>query len=198
MITRRTVLASAVAAACTLGAAGTAAAAPVAAVPATPVVTAAPSAASLPVLRQGSRGSLVKAVQRTMRLLNHRIAVDGVYGPATGRAVRAFQARNGLPATGVVAAATYRELDIIQSFATEGFPTVRLGDRGEAVRRLQMQLNDQFRVILRRSAPHVAEDGVFGRGTRASVMELQRVKGLRVTGVADQRVWSATWDGFGD
>lgn len=198
MITRRTVLGCAVAAACSVGAAGTAAAAPSASVPASPVVAAAPSAASLPVLRQGSRGALVKAVQRSLRRVNHHIAVDGVYGPATARAVRAFQARTGLPATGVVAAATYRELGITRASDEYGNPTVRLGDRGEAVRHLQMQLNDQFHSILRRSSPHVAEDGVFGRRTRASVMELQRVKGLPVTGVADRRVWAATWDGFGD
>lgn len=56
-------------------------------------------------LRVGSRGDGVKAVQRLLG-----IAADGVFGPGTDTAVRAFQRSAGLKDDGVVGAATMAAL----------------------------------------------------------------------------------------
>ncbi|GAB48454.1 peptidoglycan-binding domain-containing protein [Mobilicoccus pelagius] len=53
--------------------------------------------------RRGASGPGVVALQKVLR-----VRADGSFGPATERAVRAIQARYGLPTTGVVDAATWR------------------------------------------------------------------------------------------
>lgn len=58
-----------------------------------------------PVLKVGSRGEPVKAVQRFLR-----IAADGSYGPKTAAAVKAFQVKAHLKPTGVVDSATWRKI----------------------------------------------------------------------------------------
>lgn len=59
------------------------------------------------ILRNGSRGQLVTALQHTLARLGYPVAVDGVYGPATAEAVATFQAsQGGLEVDGVVGPAT--------------------------------------------------------------------------------------------
>jgi len=58
-------------------------------------------------LRLGSRGSAVRAVQKTLG-----VSATGYYGTATQRAVRNFQAENGLRVDGIVGAQTRRALGI--------------------------------------------------------------------------------------
>ena len=60
-----------------------------------------------PVLRVGSTGSAVKAVQRKLR-----VRATGYYGPETEAAVKRFQRRKGLKADGVVGPATARALGV--------------------------------------------------------------------------------------
>ncbi len=57
------------------------------------------------VLRQGSRGAAVVALQRDLHL-----RADGAFGPQTKRAVVAFQRRHHLAADGVVGARTWAAL----------------------------------------------------------------------------------------
>src|SRR4051794_26921049 len=59
--------------------------------------TTATAAQSTGMLKKGSRGAAVAAVQR-----QPGVAADGVFGPQTKAAVRAFQARNGLEVDGIV------------------------------------------------------------------------------------------------
>ena len=69
-------------------------------------------------LVKGSAGSLVKMLQRT---LNKRLspspelAMDGDFGPATARAVEAFQNSNGLDPTGVVDALTWKAIGTLET-----------------------------------------------------------------------------------
>jgi putative chitinase len=58
-----------------------------------------------PVLRAGSRGDNVRVLQGKLGL-----AADGIFGPGTEAAVRAFQQGHGLGADGIVGAATWAAL----------------------------------------------------------------------------------------
>ena len=73
--------------------------------------TAAASQSVASVLRQGSRGDTVRTVQNKLRRWGYYSgSVDGIYGPATERAVRAFQKKNGLTVDGIVGRATFQAL----------------------------------------------------------------------------------------
>jgi peptidoglycan hydrolase-like protein with peptidoglycan-binding domain len=78
-----------------------------------------PAAGSLPGLpdleldapkKPGSSGQKVRLIQGWLSLHGFNLVVDGGYGDATARQVRAFQTANGLPVTGVVDEATYAKL----------------------------------------------------------------------------------------
>jgi peptidoglycan hydrolase-like protein with peptidoglycan-binding domain len=61
--------------------------------------------AAKPVLKVGSKGAAVKVVQKKIG-----VAPDGAFGPKTSAAVKAYQTKHGIPATGVVDAATWAKL----------------------------------------------------------------------------------------
>jgi putative chitinase len=66
--------------------------------PTPPAAAAAPAGVDMTaVIRVGSRGETVKAVQAKLG-----IGADGVFGPGTERAIKAWQTANGLTADGVV------------------------------------------------------------------------------------------------
>lgn len=67
------------------------------------------------VLKQGSRGEDVKTVQRKLKRWGYYEGnVDGIYGPATKKAVMYFQRKNGLTADGIVGSKTYAALGMMQ------------------------------------------------------------------------------------
>jgi hypothetical protein len=53
------------------------------------------------VLRRGSRGEAVLALQRDLAALGYSLDADGAYGPGTAEAVRRFQTDHGLQADGI-------------------------------------------------------------------------------------------------
>ncbi|CAB4866579.1 unannotated protein [freshwater metagenome] len=63
-----------------------------------------------------------------------------------------------------------------------------LGDRGTSVNFLQKQLNKVLHT-------HIKVDGVFGRETKAAVIQLQRLTGELRTGVVVPQTWSAALAG---
>ena len=74
-------------------------------------------AAYAAVLKQGARGGEVKEVQRRLKNWGYYLGnVDGIYGPATVKAVKSFQKKNGLTADGIVGASTYRALGMNSSY----------------------------------------------------------------------------------
>lgn len=144
----------------------------------------APATAEAGVLGLGARGSTVRALQRELRSRGFRVAVDGVYGPGTRRAVVRFQRRIGLRVNGLVDRPLLWWLGL--SVCDLPGPTtargasqgrLRLGAYGPRVCALQRQLA--------RSGAAIAVDGGFGPQTRAAVRRAQRRLGLRPTGVAD-------------
>lgn len=67
--------------------------------------------ATYPVLKFGSRGAYVRALQQELSADGYRIAVDGIFGAKTLEAVKAYQAEHGLVVDGKVGPKTWAELN---------------------------------------------------------------------------------------
>lgn len=129
-----------------------------------------------PVLRQGSRGTAVRTAQYVLRSKGYNIAADGVFGAGTNKAVTAFQGSRGLKRDGIVGANTWSAL----------LPTLSQGSRGEDVKGLQRELNDEgYRLTV---------DGVFGTGTKNAVIAYQTRVGLAQDGVVGPMTWGSLID----
>lgn len=135
----------------------------------------------------GVRGPTVGALQRELRSRGFTVAVDGVYGRGTRRAVARFQRRIGLRVNGYVDRPLLWWLglsvcDLPGPTAARGGAdgSLRVGAYGPGVCSLQR--------ALARSGEPVAVDGGYGPQTRAAVRRAQRRLGLPATGVADRRL----------
>lgn len=73
---------------------------------------------------------------------------------------------------------------VAPSTRNAGQPTISIGHTGPAVRRLQ-------RALRRTADLSVSLDGVFGPGTRRSVVAFQNSAGLSPDGVVGPRTWAA-------
>jgi len=100
--------------------------------------------------------------------------VDGVYGPMTQNAIRAFQEASHVSQTNGVDNPTWEDL-ILPS---------EEGSRGSQVQALQVQLNAHRLVT-----PAMVVDGDFGPATEQAVRQFQQINHLPVTGKADRDVW---------
>jgi peptidoglycan hydrolase-like protein with peptidoglycan-binding domain len=107
-------------------------------------------------LKFGSRGADVKAVQRALG-----VTADGVFGPQTRAAVRAFQAKSGLLVDGVVGPKTRAAL-----FGSGSGRFIRA-----------------WWVIPVQRALGIPADGLYGPQSRAAVRAYQARHGLAVDGV---------------
>jgi peptidoglycan hydrolase-like protein with peptidoglycan-binding domain len=132
-------------------------------------------------LKAGSLGNSVKALQQSLIDAGVKVrgGADGIFGPATANALKAFQQSQGLSASGVVDAATVAALAAPKAPAaappqTGGFAAY--GEKGSRVVALQTALVSAG-ISLRGGI-----DGSFGAGTSAAVMEFQRQRSLSVTG----------------
>ena len=62
------------------------------------------------IYRRGSRGEMVKQIQRALAGAGLRVIDDGIYGIITEEAVKTFQREHGLKADGIVGPATIAKL----------------------------------------------------------------------------------------
>ena len=77
-----------------------------------------------PLIRKGDQQHPVKTLQYLLRARGHNVTADGIFGPNTDAAVRAFQQQKGLAVDGIVGPNTWSALII----------TVKQGSQGDAVR----------------------------------------------------------------
>lgn len=77
-----------------------------------------------PLVRKGDEHHPVETLQYLLRARGHNVTVDGIFGPGTDAAVRAFQQQNSLAVDGIVGPVTWSALII----------TVKQGSQGDAVR----------------------------------------------------------------
>lgn len=129
-----------------------------------------------PVLRRGARGDAVRRLQGILG-----VPADGVFGPQTERAVRAFQSSRLLTVDGVVGSKTWVAL----TATVTPRPTLRRGDRGEHVLHLQRRLHALNPTFSYSSGP-----GTFGPATEAEVRAHQRRRRITVDGVVGKQTWS--------
>src|SRR5690625_1121090 len=132
-------------------------------------------------LRLGARGAAVKHLQTRLNAHGASLAVDGVFGSATLRAVKNHQSASRIGVDGVVGPKTWNTLNASGSSSSQ--PKLRQGDRGQAVRTLQTKLNER--------GASLAVDGSFGPATRTAVRSLQSAAGISVDGVVGPQTWNA-------
>jgi peptidoglycan hydrolase-like protein with peptidoglycan-binding domain len=135
-----------------------------------------------PVVAIGQNGHPVKTLQFLLKARGHAVAVDGIFGPQTNAAVKAFQASKGLAANGIVDPNSWAAL-IIQ---------VKKGSSGDAVRGVQEEF--QFRNESGNPNQGVQIDGIFGSQTDSAVRGFQHAVSLDVPSVVvDGIVGPITW-----
>ena len=153
------------------------------------------------VLRRGSTGSSVEQVQFWLSDLAQfdsslvRVSVDGSYGAATERAVRAFQQKQSLTADGVVGQTTWNALyaawvDTQSDLGGTAWPgtALRRGDTGMEVRLVQFWLRlaaDNYSALRT-----VTVDGSYGAATVSAVTAFQSLFGLTADGVVGRSTWN--------
>ena len=153
------------------------------------------------VLRRGSTGSSVEQVQFWLSDLAQfdaslpGVTVDGRYGAATERAVRAFQQKQHLTADGVVGQTTWKALyaawvDAQSDLGGTAWPgmVLRRGDTGMEVRLVQFWLRlaaDNYTALRT-----VTVDGKFGATTVSAVQAFQTLFGLTSDGAVGRSTWN--------
>ena len=142
-----------------------------------------------PLVRQGDRDHPVRTLQWLLRARGHSVDVDGIFGPLTDAAVRAFQQERGLAVDGIVGPNTWGAL-IIQ---------VQRGSEGDAVRGVQEEF--QFRNLSGDPSKGLQIDGIFGPKTEAAVRGFQQaihadVPSMAVDGIVGPMTWQALVSGM--
>jgi peptidoglycan hydrolase-like protein with peptidoglycan-binding domain len=153
------------------------------------IVSAAPTQSpnSFNGLAVGARGQAVVEIQAALVNAGIRLVggVDGNFGPMTAQALREFQTRNGLSATGVIDQATAVALGVASAPALLVRPGLQRNATGSNVADLQRALvNSGIRLI-------GGVDGVFGPATERALRQFQTERGLEVTGTVTEATANA-------
>ena len=132
-----------------------------------------------PTLERGSKKPEVKDLQEALKALGFSPGrIDGVFGAATEKAVKAFQASVGIDADGVVGPLTWLNIDE----ADQSEPVLREGSNGLPVRRLQSRMTAA-------NYDTGGVDGRFGAKTERAVKELQEHAALKIDGIVGPATW---------
>lgn len=127
------------------------------------------------------------------------ISVDGVYGPETSHAVRAFQEQHSLRPTGQTDSATWNAIihaqltgvsipTITVSIFPPGITDYTLGDAGTAVFLIQTLLQaiqSQFF-----NMPTVEQNGIYDADTQKAITQFQQFTHLAPSGNTDPNTWN--------
>ncbi len=137
-----------------------------------------------PLVKLGSQGHPVPTLQYLLRARTHEVTADGIFGPKTDSAVRAFQAGKHLTVDGVAGPQTWSALII----------EVSEGSRGDAVRGVQEEF--QFRNLSGDPGQGLQVDGIFGPKTAAAVRAFQQAVQLTADGIVGPLTWRALVSGM--
>jgi peptidoglycan hydrolase-like protein with peptidoglycan-binding domain len=112
------------------------------------------------ILTKGLSGEPVKRLQSKLG-----VEADAVFGSATEKALKDWQAKNGLAADGIAGPDTFMAMGLYE------LVLLKEGTRGQAVKKLQEKLG-------------VGADGQFGTGTEKALRDYQAKNGLAADGMA--------------
>lgn len=161
------------------------------------------------VLQEGETGVDVRSLQYYLAVISYfsdgavpTVTADGIFGPATTAAVRAFQELAGLPVDGIVGRQTWIRIeqayqDILNTLppGIEGdnakpYPGYFLseGQEGEDVRDLQTYLRGiaEYTGVI----PVIPVTGYFGTQTRDAVAALQAQNDIPANGAVGPATWN--------
>ncbi len=140
-------------------------------------------------IQEGSTGEAVRESQylvaRFLILTSSRI--DGIFGPATKRAVREFQQDEGLAVDGIVGPNTWDAMLAVFSIP----PVLAQGSSRSVVRRLQRALNNG-RDDFAPGSSALTTDGIYGPRTKTMVEAFQRWGGVPADGVVGLQTWAVS------
>jgi peptidoglycan hydrolase-like protein with peptidoglycan-binding domain len=142
-----------------------------------------------PLVRKGDQQHPVQTLQHLLRARGQNLTVDGIFGPRTDAAVRAFQQQKALAVDGIVGPDTWSALIL----------TVRQGSQGDAVRGVQEEF--QFRNLSGDPSKGLQIDGIFGPRTDAAVRGFQDalhqdIPSVTVDGIVGPVTWRALVSGM--
>lgn len=159
-------------------------------------------------LKEGSTGIQVRTIQYLLNIIGYfnqsipYVTINGIYGPTTTDAVRAFQIAYNLPQTGTVTEQTYNEINRVYADTIRALPSNYQGERakfypgyiltkgedGTDVEDLQTYLSYISNTYT--SIPKLPITGYYGEQTANAVKLFQKQFDLEQLGVVD----AATWD----
>ena len=169
-------------------------------------------------LKQGSSGLDVQTIQTWLnRIRRNYPAIPAItdaagnFGSSTRAAVVKFQSIFNLTPDGIVGKSTWYKISRLYAAVTRlaeldsegttlGIGTVppssvlRQGSRSPDVITLQYLLNIISEYYPGIPAP--AQDGIFGSGTRQSVIAFQQIMGLQADGIVGALTWKALYDAY--
>lgn len=169
-------------------------------------------------LRAGSTGLDVQTIQTYLNRIRRNYPAipaitdeSGSFQSSTRDAVTKFQSIFGLTPDGIVGKATWYKLSSLYTAVTRlaeldsegttlGIGTVppnsilRQGSTGQDVITLQYLLNVISEYYP--SVPDLSQDGIFGSGTRRSVIAFQQAMGLTPDGIVGPLTWDALYDAY--
>lgn len=133
---------------------------------------------TLPVLEPSATArSSVRKAQLLLNLTGAKLTSDGIFGPLTTAAVKAYQAGHGLTADGVIGPKTWNSL------LGGSLPTIKSGNLGNTVRVGQALLNA--------FGSSLEVDGQFGAQTAASAAAFQARYELAKDSIIGPVTWTA-------
>lgn len=151
----------------------------------------------------GKAVTSLQTMLRTLAMCGNEIPAvipDGIYGPATGEAVRSFQKIHGLPVTGVTDFTTWNAIRKAYSAAkvemAPAAPLVPVLQPNQVI----TEGSDNLHVLLIQSMLHILSEvygnlddcmlsGVWDAETEKAVKCLQRACGMQETGIFTKELW---------
>jgi len=144
----------------------------------------------------------VRQIQDRLVKHGHKITVDGIYGPKTTEAVKAFQAKAKVAVDGAVGPVTWARLweapatkTTTTKTTSTGSPAYPLaaGDWFSSTRNSRHPAVKQIQAQLVKHGYKIAVDGIYGPKTTAAVKSFQTKAKVTADGAVGPITWPLLW-----